>query len=267
MIWSETLWLPHTDSGAGRPDTHTPPHIRSLNAQKKNKKTKKKRGLAASSYEPASSDVPHPSFHPHRPVHLSSVLAATSNRRSVQVQAEPWTESGGTKKGAGVVESGTEWTSFRSSLTLASVGMVRRFGDEGRGGKPCVCVWRQTMQARLRSRASGGGGGWEEELWHGMARYGVVWFGWLCCRRPSPRPLPPVPLWGPSWEGPLFRAGRRTSEWMSKSSGGPLQWRLFVYTSQSRHTSLAAQPTDNLWCPNRRWVCGCPSALSLSASR
>lgn len=88
-----------------------------------------------------------------------------------------------------------------------------------------------------------------------MARYGVVWFGWLCCRRPSPRPLPPVPLWGPSWEGPLFRAGRRTSKWMSKSSGGPLQWRLFVYTIQSRHTSLAAQPTDNFWCPNRRWVC------------
>lgn len=138
--------------------THTTTHTQPQRTKKK-PKNKKKRGLAASSYEPASSDVPHPSFHPHRPVHLSSVLAATSNRRSVQVQAEPWTESGGTKKGAGVVESGTEWTSFRSSLTLASVGMVRRFGDEGQGGKPYVCVWRQTMQARLRSRASGGGGG------------------------------------------------------------------------------------------------------------
>lgn len=84
-----------------------------------------------------------------------------------------------------------------------------------------------------------------------MARYGVVWCGWLCWWRPSPHPLPLVPLWGPSWEGSLFRTGRRTSEWMRKSSGGPLQWLLFVYTSQSRHSSLAAQPTDNFWCPNR----------------
>lgn len=106
--------------------------------------------------------------------------------------------------------------------------------------------------------------GWVENS--GMVWSGVVWFGWLCSRRPSPLPLSPVLLWRPSWEGPLFRSGRRISEWMSNSSGGPLQWRLFVYTRQSRHTSLAAQPTDNLWCPNRQWVCGCPSALSLSGS-
>ena len=102
-----------------------------------------------------------------------------------------------------------------------------------------------------------------EKLWDSMAWYGVVCFGWLCCCRPSPHPLPPVSLWGPSWEDPLFCAGRRTSEWMSKSSGGLLQWWLFVYTSQSRHTSLAAQPTDNLWCSNRWWVCSCTETLSL----
>lgn len=123
---------------------------------------------------------------------------------------------------------------------------------------------KQCKLGKERSVYEWGMGG---RLWHGMARYGVVWFGWLCCWKPSPRPLPPVPLWGPSWEGPLFRAGRRTNEWMSKSGGGPLQWRLFVYTSQSRHTSLAAQPTDNLWCPNRRWVCGCPSAQDKGVSR
>lgn len=171
--------------------THTTTHTQPQRTKKK-PKNKKKRGLAASSYEPASSDVPHPSFHPHRPVHLSSVLAATSNRRSVQVQAEPWTESGGTKKGAGVVESGTEWTSFRSSLTLASVGMVRRFGDEGRGGKPYVCVWRQTMQARLRSRASGGG------VRDGRKSSGMVWHGMVWCglvgSAVGDHPLAPCPL-------------------------------------------------------------------------
>lgn len=99
-----------------------------------------------------------------------------------------------------------------------------------------------------------------------MAWCGAVRFGWCRWWRPSPALVPPVPLRGPSWEGSLFRAARRTNEWMSGSGGGPLQWRLFVYTSRSRHTSLAAQPSDNLWCSNRPWVCGCPSAQSLCGS-
>lgn len=90
-----------------------------------------------------------------------------------------------------------------------------------------------------------------------MAWFGVVRFGWLCYCRPSPLSLPPMPLCGPSWEDSLFWAGGRTSEWMSESSGGILQLPLFVYTSQPRHTSLAAQPTDNLWCPNHRWLWSC----------
>lgn len=102
---------------------------------------------------------------------------------------------------------------------------------------------------------------WSEVL----ARYGTVQFGWPCWWRPYPGLVPPVPLRGPSWEGSLFRAARRTNEWMSRSGGGPLQWRLFVYTSRSRHTSLAAQPSDNLWCSNRPWVCGCPSARASAA--
>lgn len=98
---------------------------------------------------------------------------------------------------------------------------------------------------------------WNILGWYGLVWFGVVRFGWLCYCRPSPLPLPPMPLCGPSWEDSLFWAGGRTSEWMSESSGGILQLPLFVYTSQSRHTSLAAQPTDNLWCPNHRWLWSC----------
>lgn len=72
-----------------------------------------------------------------------------------------------------------------------------RFGDEGRGGKTLRLCLETNNASEVKEQSVWGGGGvegWEEELWHGMARYGVVWFGWLCCRRPSPRPLPPVPL-------------------------------------------------------------------------
>lgn len=96
------------------------------------------------------------------------------------------------------------------------------------------------------------------KLWDGMA-----WCGWFCFCRPYPHPLPPVPLWGPSWEDSLFWAGRRSSERMSECSGGILQWPLFVYTSQRRHTSLAARSIENLWCSNHRRLCSCTETKSL----
>lgn len=42
------------------------------------------------------------------------------------------------------------------------------------GGEPCVCVWRQ-MQARLRSRVSGGG------VRDGRKSSGMVWHGMVWC--------------------------------------------------------------------------------------
>lgn len=126
--------------------------------------------------------------------------------------------------------------------------------------KLCLCIGNK--QLKPDKKQSVWGWGTAGKLRGGISRCGVVWLALLLQTIPSP----PVPPRGPSWEGPLFWAGRRTSEWMSKSSGGLLQWRLFVYTSQSRHTSLAAQPTDNLWCPNRRQACSCPSTQSLGGS-
>lgn len=124
----------------------------------------------------------------------------------------------------------------------------------------CLCIGNK--QLKPDKKQSVWGWGTAGKLLGGISRCGVVRLALLLQTIPSP----PVPPRGPSWEGPLFWAGRRTSEWMSKSSGGLLQWRLFVYTSQSRHTSLAAQPTDNLWCPNRRQACSCPSTQSLGGS-
>lgn len=70
---------------AGR---HTHPHIQAPT----------QKGLAASSYEPAPSDDAASLVSSVPSLRLSSVLAATSNCGPVQVQAELWTESGGTKR-------------------------------------------------------------------------------------------------------------------------------------------------------------------------
>lgn len=84
-----------------------------------------------------------------------------------------------------------------------------------------------------------------------MVRYGVVRSGWFCCQRPSPCPRC---LFEDFHERILCSrpAGTLVSEWArvvaALFSGGCL------FTPASpRHTSLAAQPTDNLWCSNRQW--------------
>ena len=183
MIWSETLWLPHTDSGASQ--THTPPHIRNLNT--KNKQKKKNWQLLHMKRPPLMCRIPRCIPTVPSTCHLfSRQLQTVALFRSKQSRGP---SLGGRKREMGWVESGTEWTSFRSSLTLALVWMVRRFADEERGGGTLrLCLETNASEVKEQS-VWGGCEGREEELWHGMARYGVVWFGWLCCRRPSPRPL------------------------------------------------------------------------------
>lgn len=216
------------------------------------------KGPAASSCEPASSDVPHPLFHPFHPFACHLFLRPLQTVSLFRSKQSCGLSLRGTKRELGAEDGvGNQADLFTSSLTLVLLRMLGEFEHKGlRKGLSGNKHWK------LHKEHLGLRDGWKTLAWYGTVWCGVVWLA----LQSETIPLPPVPLWGPSWEGPLFRAGRRTNEWMSKSSGGPLQWRLFVYTSQSRHTSLAAQPTDNLWCPNRRWVCGCSSALSLSGS-
>lgn len=204
-------------------------------------------------------------FHPSACNLFSRRLQTVAVLRSKQ-SCGPSFEGGRQKK---ITNKGSWRVRMELGLLLVQIGLgiIQNYGSllATRPWKPlCLCIWNKQLKPDKKQNVWGWGTA--GKLRGGISRYGVVWFGWRCFCRPSPRPLPPVPPRGPSWEGPLFWAGRRTSEWMSKSSGGLLQWRLFVYTSQSRHTSLAAQPTDNLWCPNRRQACSCPSTQSLGGS-
>lgn len=89
-----------------------------------------------------------------------------------------------------------------------------------------VCVWITSKGRRNRHLwKTGARKEWSPWEWSpGLAWYGVARCGWLgAADWDHPQNLvPPVPLRGPSWEGSLFRAARRTNEWMSRSAGGPL---------------------------------------------
>ena len=51
----------------------------------------------------------------------------------------------------------------------------------------------------------------DEKLWYGMARYGVVWFGWLLLAETIPSPLAPCASMRTLMRGP-FVPGRQAHQ-------------------------------------------------------
>lgn len=172
--------------------THTPPHIRSLNT-KRTGSFFIWTGILWCAASLVSSLLS---------VRLSSVLAATSNRGSVQVQAELWTESGGTKRELKGVD-GVDF--FGSSLTLVLVD-----GDQVWGW---LTVSRQTTQAGEGAECLRVRDGRKALAWYGTVWCGVVWLALLSETIPSS--LAPCASVRTFMRG-LFVLGRQAHQWVNE---------------------------------------------------